>query len=106
MFFGRWPYKVDDRGRVPVPPAFRKYFKTQYVLIIIDGHLRLYPEKKINMNFEDVYILNVHDGRRGGTIQIPLQLRKLLPEILSKNTEWVGRGEYLELSIIKEEAVI
>jgi DNA-binding transcriptional regulator/RsmH inhibitor MraZ len=101
MFFGRWPYMVDDRGRVPIPSVFRKSFK-EHILTITDGHLRLYPEKKIFLSFEDIYIVDVHEGR----ILIPIQLRKKVPEVLSKHVEWKGMGDYLELNIIKEEAII
>jgi len=32
MFFGEFEYKVDDKGRVPIPPRFRKELKEGVVL--------------------------------------------------------------------------
>jgi len=32
MFFGESAYKVDDKGRVPLPPKFRRELKTGMVL--------------------------------------------------------------------------
>ncbi len=32
MFFGEYQYKVDDKGRVPLPPKFRRELKTGMVL--------------------------------------------------------------------------
>jgi MraZ protein len=33
MFYGEFDYKVDDKGRVPVPPRFRNYLKDGIVLL-------------------------------------------------------------------------
>jgi len=32
MFFGEFEYKIDDKGRVPIPPKFRKELKGGVVL--------------------------------------------------------------------------
>lgn len=32
MFFGEFEYKIDDKGRVPIPPRFRKELKEGVVL--------------------------------------------------------------------------
>jgi MraZ protein len=32
MFFGEYPYKVDDKSRVPLPPKFRRELRTGMVL--------------------------------------------------------------------------
>lgn len=32
MFFGEFNYKIDEKGRVPVPPRFRREFKDGVVL--------------------------------------------------------------------------
>ena len=32
MFYGEFDYKVDEKGRVPVPPRFRNYLKDGMVL--------------------------------------------------------------------------
>ena len=33
MFFGEFEYKIDDKGRIPLPPRFRAYLKDGVVLI-------------------------------------------------------------------------
>jgi MraZ protein len=32
MFFGDYPYKVDEKGRVPLPPKFRREMKEGVIL--------------------------------------------------------------------------
>ncbi len=32
MFYGEYPYKVDDKGRVPLPPKFRRELKGGMIL--------------------------------------------------------------------------
>ena len=32
MFFGEYPYKVDEKGRVPLPPKFRREIKEVVIL--------------------------------------------------------------------------
>jgi mraZ protein len=32
MFFGEYPYKVDEKGRVPLPPRFRRQMKDGVIL--------------------------------------------------------------------------
>ncbi|MGQ9546124.1 MAG: division/cell wall cluster transcriptional repressor MraZ [Dehalococcoidia bacterium] len=32
MFFGEYPYKVDEKGRVPLPPKFRRELKEGMVV--------------------------------------------------------------------------
>ena len=32
MFYGEFDYKIDEKGRVPVPPKFRNYLKDGIVL--------------------------------------------------------------------------
>jgi MraZ protein len=32
MFFGEYPYKVDEKGRVPLPPKFRRELKEGVIL--------------------------------------------------------------------------
>ncbi len=33
MFFGEFEYKLDEKGRLPLPPRFRRYLKDGVVLI-------------------------------------------------------------------------
>jgi len=32
MFFGEYPYKVDEKGRLPLPPKFRRQMKEGVIL--------------------------------------------------------------------------
>jgi MraZ protein len=32
MFFGEYPYKVDEKGRVPLPPRFRRQMREGVIL--------------------------------------------------------------------------
>ena len=32
MFFGEYEYKIDEKGRVPLPPRFRAHLKDGVVL--------------------------------------------------------------------------
>lgn len=34
MFYGEFDYKIDDKGRVPVPPKFRNFLKDGLVLTV------------------------------------------------------------------------
>ncbi len=34
MFYGEFDYKIDEKGRVPVPPRFRNYLKDGIVLTV------------------------------------------------------------------------
>ncbi len=43
MFIGKYPYNLDDRGRVVIPPRYRDAFKAGLVLAIgIDPCITLY----------------------------------------------------------------
>lgn len=55
MFFGEFEYKIDEKGRVPVPPRFRKELSTGVVLTPgIERCVTVYPLpawKKIAQTF-------------------------------------------------------
>lgn len=34
MFYGEFDYKIDDKGRIPVPPRFRNFLKDGLVLTV------------------------------------------------------------------------
>ncbi|MBI4332122.1 MAG: division/cell wall cluster transcriptional repressor MraZ [Chloroflexi bacterium] len=43
-FFGEFNYKVDDKGRVPLPPRFREELnKGMYLTRGVDGCIVIYP---------------------------------------------------------------
>lgn len=44
MFFGEFEYRVDEKGRVPVPPRFRRELKEGVVLAAgVENCIRAYP---------------------------------------------------------------
>ena len=44
MFFGEFEYKVDEKGRVPIPPRFRRELKDGLVLTLgIEECITVYP---------------------------------------------------------------
>ncbi|UCE98423.1 MAG: division/cell wall cluster transcriptional repressor MraZ [Dehalococcoidia bacterium] len=44
MFFGEYEYKIDEKGRVPLPPRFRAHLKDGVVLIPgIEKCITAYP---------------------------------------------------------------
>jgi len=45
MFFGEYPYKVDEKGRVPLPPRFRRQMKEGVILTKGTGekYILVYP---------------------------------------------------------------
>jgi len=49
MFYGEFDYKIDDKGRVPVPPKFRDLLKDGIVLTPgPEGCITAYPPKEWN----------------------------------------------------------
>jgi MraZ protein len=45
MFFGEYPYKVDEKGRLPLPPRFRRQMKDGVILTKGTGErcITVYP---------------------------------------------------------------
>jgi len=49
MFFGEFEYKVDDKGRVPIPPKFRQELKGGVILTTgIESCITAYPLSEWN----------------------------------------------------------
>ena len=49
MFYGEFDYKIDDKGRVPVPPKFRDLLKEGIVLTPgQEGCIAAYPPREWN----------------------------------------------------------
>ncbi len=49
MFFGEFEYKIDEKGRVPIPPKFRQELKDGVVLITgIESCITAYPLSEWN----------------------------------------------------------
>jgi MraZ protein len=44
MFFGEFEYKIDEKGRVPIPPRFRRYLKEGVMLAPgVEKCITIYP---------------------------------------------------------------
>jgi len=45
MFFGEFEYKIDEKGRVPIPPKFRKELVREEVVLtqVVDNCITAYP---------------------------------------------------------------
>ena len=114
MFFGEFQYKVDEKGRVPVPPRFRRELKEGVVLTPgIENCLTAYPLaewrklattlttgsvspsklRKINRAiFATAFSLNI-DGQ--GRLALPVPLREHAG--IEDEVVIIGANNYLEL---------
>jgi DNA-binding transcriptional regulator/RsmH inhibitor MraZ len=100
--FGKWSYIIDQRGRVPIPSSFRKYFKKEVIIFSSKTKICLYPKRKDWMISEDLFVVNTD---RFGRILIPLSLRRSRPG-LSGKIEWVGEGDHLSLNILNDSVAV
>jgi len=115
MFTGEFEYRIDEKGRVPVPPRFRRQLEDGLVLSFSqDGCISLYPvaewEKianKLNSNgsFETSKMRRLKraifatafpgemDGQ--GRITVPAKLREYAG--IESDMVLVGMNNYMEL---------
>jgi MraZ protein len=114
MFFGEFEYKIDEKGRVPIPPRFRGLLRPGMVLSRgVEGCITVYPlaewkklsdslttavlsPSKLRMLkravFAGAFSVKM-DGQ--GRIALPAPL-KLHAEIVSE-VVIIGANDYLEL---------
>jgi len=114
MFFGEFEYKIDEKGRVPIPPRFRRYLKDGVILTVgAEMCITVYPVaewKKLAESltsstvtrsklrrlkramFATAFSLNM-DGQ--GRIALPTSLRQYA-EIVDE-VVIAGANNYLEL---------
>ncbi len=114
MFFGEFEYKIDEKGRVPVPPKFRQELKYGVVLTPgIEKCITAYPlaewnklaatlttgsitpSKLRSLNravFATAFSLNI-DGQ--GRIALPIPLRDYAK--IEEEVVIAGANNYLEL---------
>ena len=114
MFFGEFEYKIDEKGRVPIPPRFRRYLKDGVILTVgAEMCITVYPVaewKKLAESltsssvirsklrrlkramFATAFNLNM-DGQ--GRIALPTSLRQYA-EIVDE-VVIAGANNYLEL---------
>ncbi len=114
MFFGEFEYRIDEKGRVPIPPRFRRELKEGVVLTPgIEKCISAYPLSEWNklaatlttgsvtrsklrrLNraiFATAFSLNI-DGQ--GRIALPTQLRQHAS--IEDEVVIAGANNYLEL---------
>ncbi len=114
MFFGEFEYKIDEKGRVPIPPRFRRELKEGVVLTPgIEKCITAYPlsewkklaatlttgsvtrSKLRSLNraiFATAFSLNI-DGQ--GRIALPIPLRQYAG--IEEEVVIAGANNYLEL---------
>jgi len=114
MFFGEFEYKIDEKGRVPIPPKFRGLLKAGVVLAPgVEGCITAYPltewkkladgltagsisPSKLRMLNRAIFATAYHlkiDAQ--GRIALPTPL-KLHAEIVNE-VVIIGANSYLEL---------
>jgi MraZ protein len=114
MFFGEFEYKIDEKGRVPIPPRFRRELKEGVVLTPgVEQCITAYPlsewkklaatlttgsvtrSKLRRLNraiFATAFSLNI-DGQ--GRIALPIPLRQYAD--IEDEVVIAGANNYLEL---------
>lgn len=115
MFFGEFEYKVDEKGRVPIPPRFRSELKEGVVLSPgVEKCINVYPApewkklantlttngsvtpgklRRLNRAiFATAFSLNI-DGQ--GRIALPTPLRQHAS--IQEEVAIIGVNNYLEL---------
>ncbi|MFH1662334.1 MAG: division/cell wall cluster transcriptional repressor MraZ [Chloroflexota bacterium] len=114
MFFGEYEYKIDEKGRIPLPPRFRTHLKDGVVLIPgVEKCITVYPVsewKKVATSFTGGTVtrsklrqLNRALFATASYLSLDGQGRISLPASLRENAEIVdevvviGTNNYLEL---------
>ena len=114
MFFGEFEYKVDEKGRVPIPPRFRRELKEGVVLTpgtencitayplsewkklaatLTTGSVTRSKLRRLNRAiFATAFSLNI-DGQ--GRIALPIPLRQSAD--IEEEVVIAGANNYLEL---------
>ena len=114
MFFGEFEYKIDEKGRVPIPPKFRKELKDGVVLTqgveqcitayalsewkklaatLTTGSVTRSKLRRLNRAiFATAFSLNI-DGQ--GRIALPIPLRQYAG--IEDEVVIAGANNYLEL---------
>ncbi len=115
MFFGEFIYKIDEKGRVPIPPKFRREIKEKVVILIpgVETCIMAYPflewkklaatlttgsvtpsklRKLHRALFATAFSLNI-DGQ--GRIALPSPLRDYAG--IEDDVTIVGANNYFEL---------
>ncbi len=115
MFFGEFIYKIDEKGRVPIPPKFRREIKERVVILLpgVETCIMSYPflewkklaatlttgsvtpsklRKLHRALFATAFSLNI-DGQ--GRIALPSPLRDYAG--IEDDVTMVGANNYFEL---------
>ena len=126
MFFGEYGYKLDEKGRVPIPPRFRRELKDGVVLApgaekcinvyslsewkklaanLTGGSLTLAKLRRLNRAiFSTAFSVNI-DGQ--GRIALPIPLREYAE--IEDDIVVAGANTYLEIwnqVLLEEEKTV
>lgn len=117
MFFGEFEYKIDEKGRVPIPPRFRKQLRDGLMLAAgVEKCINVYPLAEWEKLAETLTTTSITRSKlrrlkrtifatafrihmdRHGRIALPISLREYA-EIEACKDEVViaGANEYLEI---------
>lgn len=113
IFVGQHPYQMDDRNRVPIPPAYRAAFKPGYVAHGLEAFLVLHTEESLVKSAEAVdpdtseseygenvrrdLFANASQVMPDGQGRITLEKRLIDHARLSKDVMVVGTGIRMEI---------
>jgi len=114
MFFGEFEYKIDEKGRVPIPPRFRRELREEVVLTPgVEKCINAYPlsewrkvattltsgsitpskMRKLNRAIFATAFILIIDGQ--GRIALPIPLREYAG--IEDEVVIAGVNNYLEL---------
>jgi MraZ protein len=101
MFVGEFEYRVDEKGRVPIPPKFRNEELKKEGLVLSPGMekcITIYPQSEWK---------KLADSITTGTI-VPSKLRKLNRAIFATafNTEMDAQGRIILPAQLRQHAAI
>jgi MraZ protein len=101
MFIGEFLYRVDEKGRVPIPPKFRSEEVKKDGLILCPGQekcITVYPPSEYN---------RLADSLTSGSI-IPSKQRKLNRAVFATafNAELDGQGRIIVPAKLRQYAAI
>ncbi len=114
MFFGEFEYKVDEKGRVPIPPKFRGELKAGVVLALgVEKCITVYPLPEWRKLADELTAGSVTRGKlrrlnraifaTAFSLRMDGQGRIALPNSLKQHAEIIdevviaGANTYLEL---------
>lgn len=95
--YGTWPYKLEEKFRIPIPPKFRPHFKKNTWIYVKGGVISIYNEKRPWMESKNMMLVKMDST---GRIVLPQMARKSLPKNpIGIDCEWEAEGDHFILEI-------